>query len=95
MVEAIFEIIFGFIGELVLEIVVEVLVEFGFHGTAERVSDSFRSRTFVGLALHDEPPSPPASAAQNASRARLSSLFSVARDVPFTETSASIVQPST
>lgn len=50
MIEAIVEIIFGFIGELVLELVVEVLVEFGFHGTAERVSDSFRSRTFVGLA---------------------------------------------
>ena len=50
MIEAIFEIFFGFIGELVLEIVVEVLVEVGFHNTAERVSDSFRSRTFVGLA---------------------------------------------
>jgi hypothetical protein len=50
MVEVIFEIIFGFIGELALELVVEVLVEFGFHDTAERVSDSFRSRTFVGLA---------------------------------------------
>ena len=50
MVEAIFEIIFGFIGELLLELVVEVLVEFGFHNTAGRLSDSFRSRTFVGLA---------------------------------------------
>lgn len=50
MIEAIVEIIFGFVGELVLEIVAEALVEFGFHGTAERVSNSFRSRTFVGLA---------------------------------------------
>jgi hypothetical protein len=50
MIEAIFEIIFGFVGELLLELVVEVLVEFGFHCTAERVSDNFRSRTFVGLA---------------------------------------------
>lgn len=50
MLEAIVEIIFGFVGELVLEIVVEVLVEFGFHNTAGRLSDSFRSRTFVGLA---------------------------------------------
>ncbi|MEQ1762655.1 MAG: hypothetical protein ABL984_05840 [Pyrinomonadaceae bacterium] len=50
MLEAIAEIIFGFVGELLLEIVVEVLVEFGFHKTAGRLSDSFRSRTFVGLA---------------------------------------------
>ena len=50
MIEAILELAFGFFGELVLEIVVEVLVEFGFHNTAERVSNSFRSRTFVGLA---------------------------------------------
>jgi len=50
MIEVIVEIIFGFIGELLLEIVVEVLVEFGFHNTAGRLSDSFRSRTFVGLA---------------------------------------------
>lgn len=50
MIEAIVEITFGFIGELFLEIVVEVLVEFGFHNTAGRLSDSFRSRTFVGIA---------------------------------------------
>jgi len=50
MLEAIFEIIFGFVGELVLEIVVEMLVEFGFHSTAGRLSESFRSRTFVGFA---------------------------------------------
>ena len=50
MIEAIVEILFGFIGELLLEIVVEVLVEFGFHNTAGRLSDSFRSRTFVGMA---------------------------------------------
>ena len=50
MLEAIFEIIFGFVGELVLELVVEVLVEFGLHKTAGRLSDSFRSRTFVGFA---------------------------------------------
>ena len=50
MLEFIVEIIFEFIGEFLLEIVVEVLVEFGFHNTAGRLSDSFKSRTFVGLA---------------------------------------------
>lgn len=50
MIELIVEIIFEFFGELVLEIVIEMLVEFGFHKTAGRLSDSFRSRTFVGLA---------------------------------------------
>ena len=50
MIEAIFEIIFGFIGELLFELVVEVLVEFGFHRTAEKFSSQTRSRVFVGSA---------------------------------------------
>ena len=50
MVEAIFELLFGFIGEFLLELVLEVLVELGFHGAAERVSGKARSRSFVGPA---------------------------------------------
>lgn len=50
MLEAIVEIIFGFVWELLFELVVEVLVEFGFHGTAERLSSRAKSRVFVGFA---------------------------------------------
>ena len=50
MVEAIFELIFSFVGEFFLELVLEVLVELGFHGTAERISEKAQSRLFVGAA---------------------------------------------
>ena len=50
MLEAIFEIIFWFVGELVLEIVVEVFVELGFHGTADKVSRGAKNRILVGAA---------------------------------------------
>lgn len=50
MIEAIFEIVFGFVAELVLEIVGEILIELGFHGTAEKLSNKTRSRFFLGAA---------------------------------------------
>jgi len=50
MIEAIFEVIFSFVGELVLEIVAEVLLELGFHGTADRVSRGTKNRFLLGLA---------------------------------------------
>lgn len=50
MIEAVVELVFGFVGELFLELIVEGLVEFGFHGLANRISGSFRSKTFVAFA---------------------------------------------
>lgn len=48
MIEAIFELIIGFVGELVLELIFESLFELGFHRTAERMSRGTRSKLFVG-----------------------------------------------
>lgn len=48
MIEAIFEIVFSFVGEFLFELVVEVLMELGFHGTAEKISSRARSRLLVG-----------------------------------------------
>jgi len=50
MIEAIFEIVFGFVAELVVEIVGEVLIELGFHSVAERLSNKTRNRFFLGAA---------------------------------------------
>jgi len=38
MIEAIFELVFGFLAELVLETIGEVLIEIGFHKTAGAIS---------------------------------------------------------
>lgn len=48
MIEAIFELIFGFIGELVLETIGEVLLEYGFHGTAARISQGTSNKLILG-----------------------------------------------
>lgn len=51
MIEAIFEIIFGFVAELVLEFFAEVLIELGITSVAEKFSNSTRSRVF-GFVLY-------------------------------------------
>ena len=48
MIEAIFELLFSFIGEFILELALESLVELGFHNAAERISNKVRNRFFVG-----------------------------------------------
>jgi len=48
MLEAIFELVFGFIAELVLETVGEVLLEFGFHKTAGRISEGAWNKILLG-----------------------------------------------
>lgn len=49
MIEAIFELIFGFIGELLLETIGEVLLEYGFHGTASAISEGTGNKLFMGF----------------------------------------------
>ena len=48
MLEAIFELLFGFIAELVLETVGEVLLELGFHETAGAISSGTGSKILLG-----------------------------------------------
>lgn len=48
MIEAMFELIFGFIGELVLETIGEVLLEYGFHGTAATISQGASNKIILG-----------------------------------------------
>lgn len=47
MIEAIFEIIFGFIAELVLEFIAEAFIELGFESVAAKFSNRTRSRIFA------------------------------------------------
>lgn len=44
------EIVFEVLGELVLQFIAEGLVEWGFHGTAEKLSTGRRNRVFAGAA---------------------------------------------
>ncbi len=48
MLEAIFELLFGFIAELVLETVGEILLEFGFHKTAGAILDGTWNKILLG-----------------------------------------------
>lgn len=48
MIEAIFELVFGFIAELVLETIGEILIEIGFHKTAGVISDGAWSKILLG-----------------------------------------------
>jgi hypothetical protein len=49
MIEAIFELIFGFIAELVLETIGEILLEFGFHKPAATISEGAWNKILTGL----------------------------------------------
>lgn len=49
MLEAIFELVFGFVAELVLETIGEILLEFGFHKPVAAISDGAWNKILTGL----------------------------------------------
>jgi hypothetical protein len=49
MIEAIFELIFGFVAELVLETIGEILIEIGFHKTAGAISGGTWNKILLAI----------------------------------------------